>query len=95
MTVLSRSPSGAVFLDAGNISLELIPKKAFKADERLGKTGVHHLSLKVDNIQEETRRLKGKGVRFLKEPYAAREKLYLAFFDGLNNVNLQLFDDKR
>ena len=94
MPLISRGEV-SVFLDAGAIRLELIDKKAFKDDNRLGKLGVHHLSFKVDDIQKEAENLKSKGVKFIKEPYERLEGLYLAIFDGLNNVNLQLFDDKR
>jgi hypothetical protein len=34
-------------------------------------------------------------VRFIKEPFELREGLMLGFFDGLNNVNLQLFNQKQ
>jgi catechol 2,3-dioxygenase-like lactoylglutathione lyase family enzyme len=96
MEVISRGP-GAIYLDAGGVRLELIPKETylFRDDERLGKLGIHHLSFKVDDIQEETRKLKQEGVTFLRDPYVRREGLQLAFLDGLNNVNLQLYDDKR
>lgn len=96
MEVISRGPT-SIHLDAGAVRLELINKGTFlfKDDERLGNLGVHHLSFKVDNIQEETEKLKAKGLTFLKEPFLRMPGLQLAFFDGLNNVNLQLFDDKR
>lgn len=96
MEVISRSP-GSLSLDAGAVRLELINKETFqfKDDERLGKLGVHHLSFKVDNIKQVTERIKAKGITFLKEPFLRRPGLQLAFFDGLNNVNLQLYDDKR
>jgi lactoylglutathione lyase len=96
MEVISRGP-GFVFLDAGAVRLELINKgtSIFKDDPRLGKLGMHHLSFKVDNIQEEAEQIKAKGGTFLKEPFVRIPGLQLAFFDGLNNVNLQLFDDKR
>jgi len=94
MEVISRSPR-SVHLNAGSVRLELIRKELFEGDERLGKTGMHHLSFKVDDIEKETKKLKAKGVQFIKEPFEIVEGLKLAFFDGLNNVNLQLFDDKR
>jgi catechol 2,3-dioxygenase-like lactoylglutathione lyase family enzyme len=96
MEVISRG-TGFMFLDAGGVRLELINKGTFmfKDDERLGKAGVHHLSFKVDNIQEEAEKLKSKGAAFLKEPFYRVPGLQLSFFDGLNNVNLQLYDDKR
>ena len=96
MEVLSRGPA-SIYLDAGGVQLELIQKGTylFKDDARLGTPGIHHLSFKVDDIQKEAARLKGQGVRFLKEPFVRREGLQLAFFDGPEAVNLQLYDDKR
>ena len=94
MEVISRGPR-SLFLNAGDVRLELIRKDAFEGDKRLGNLGVHHLSFKVDDIKAEIDSLKSKGVKIIREPFEAREGLKLAFFDGLNNVNLQLFDDKR
>jgi catechol 2,3-dioxygenase-like lactoylglutathione lyase family enzyme len=96
MEVTSRG-QGFVYLDAGAVRIELINQGTFmfKDDERLGKIGVHHLSFKVDDMQEAAEKIKSKGATFLKEPFVRLPGLQLAFFDGLNNVNLQLFDDKR
>ena len=91
MRVISRSPSGAAFLDAGNVNLEIIPRRVFEGQGRLDNVGVHHLSFKVADIEKTADELKAKGARFIKEPYEPRQGLTLAFFDGLNNVNLQLF----
>jgi len=95
MKVIERLPLGdageALFLDAGGINLELIPKAAFAGEKRLGIPGVHHLSFQVDDIEKATQELKEKGVEFIKEPFEALPGLNLAFFDGLNGVNLQLF----
>jgi len=94
MEVISRGPR-SLFLNAGDVRLELIHKDAYAGDKRLGIPGVHHLSFKVDDIEMATKQLKEKGVKFIREPFEIRQGLRLALFDGLNNVNLQLFDDKR
>lgn len=85
----------AVFIDAGGVQLELIPKEAFAGEERLGVTGVHHLSFKADDVEKTTEELKAKGAQFFKEPFEALPGMTLAFFDGLNGVNLQLFNWKK
>ncbi len=99
MKVIERLPLGdageALFIDAGGIQLELIPKAAFEGEGRLGIPGVHHLSFKVDDVEKTTEELKAKGVNFIKEPFEALPGMTLAFFDGLNGVNLQLFNWKR
>ena len=99
MEIIERLPLGeageAVFLDAGGVRLELIPKAAFEGEERLGITGVHHLSFKADDVEKTAEELKAKGVSFIKEPFEAMPGMTLAFFDGLNGVNLQLFNWER
>ena len=84
-----------LFLDAGGVRLELIPKVFFEGGGRLGETGVHHLSFKTDDIEKSTEELKAKGVNFIKEPFDGGKGMTLAFFDGLNGVNLQLFNWKQ
>jgi len=99
MEIIERHPLGEagemVFLDAGGVQLELIPKAAFEGEERLGLTGVHHLSFKADDVEKTAEELRAKGVSFIKEPFEALPGMTLAFFDGLNGVNLQLFNWER
>jgi catechol 2,3-dioxygenase-like lactoylglutathione lyase family enzyme len=98
MEILERLDLGdageALFLDAGNVNLELIPIKAFEGGGRLAIPGVHHLSFQVDDIDKSTDELKADGIKFIKEPFEALPGLMLAFFDGTNGVNLQLFHRK-
>jgi len=99
MEVFERLPLGeageALFIDAGGVQLELIPKAAFEGEERLDVPGLHHLSFKVEDVGKATKELKAKGANFFKEPFEAVPGMTLAFFDGLNGVNLQLFNWKR
>jgi catechol 2,3-dioxygenase-like lactoylglutathione lyase family enzyme len=99
MTLLERLPLGdageALFIDAGNVNLELIPVKAFEGGGRLAVPGVHHLSFKVDDVEKSTEELMAEDIKFIKEPFEALPGLTLAFFDGTNGVNLQLFNWKR
>jgi len=85
----------ALFIDAGGVQLELIPKAAFEGEGRLAIPGVHHLSFKADDVEKATEELKAKGVEIIKEPFEALPGMTLAFLDGLNGVNLQLFNWKR
>ena len=85
----------AVFLDAGNVQLELIPAAAFAgAPQRISTPGVHHLSFKVDDVEASQGELKAKGADFFKEAFSPLPGMMLAFFDGTNGVNLQLFNQK-
>lgn len=81
----------AIFLDAGNVNLELIPAAAFEGVWGLDRPGVHHISFKADDVEAGTEILREKGVTVKKEPFQPLEGMTLAFFDGLDGVNLQLY----
>ncbi len=77
-----------VFLDAGGIMLELMPQKSVAQDP-----GFHHISFEVDSVEESARELKEKGVAITKEPFdvGGGTGITLGFFEGPNQLNLQLF----
>ena len=97
LTVAERFPSGEadededyVFLDAGGITLELMPAAA--VDEP---PGFHHISFRVDDIDGAVEELDQQEVKILKEPFnPGVDGLRLAFFEGPNRMNLQLFERK-
>lgn len=77
-----------VFLKAGDMILELMPKKSMEADE-----GFHHISFRVDSVDGSTEDLRSKGVTIEKEPFdAGTGGIRLAFFKGPNDMLLQLFE---
>ena len=80
-----------VFLDAGGIILELMPQKSVGQDP-----GFHHISFEVDSVEESARELKEKGVTITREPFDAGggTGITLGFFEGPNQLNLQLFHRK-
>ena len=91
LTELERFPNeddeDFVFLKAGNIILELMPRKTMNAD-----VGFHHISFKVGNVDESANELNGAGVDIAVEPFDAEgTDIRLSFFNGPNNVLLQLF----
>ena len=77
-----------VFLDAGGILLELMPQKSMGQD-----CGFHHISFDVDSVEDSARELKDKGVAITKEPFevGGGTGITLGFFEGPNQLNLQLF----
>ena len=77
-----------VFLDAGGITLELMPQKSMGQD-----CGFHHISFDVDSVEESARELQDKGVAITKEPFevGGGTGITLGFFEGPNQLNLQLF----
>ena len=77
-----------VFLKAGDMILELMPKKSMEAEE-----GFHHISFRVDSVDASTQALKDKGVPIETEPFdAGTGGIRLAFFKGPNDMLLQLFE---
>ena len=77
-----------VFLDAGGILLELMPQKT------MGQAlGFHHISFDVDSVEDSAQDLKNKGVTITKEPFdvGGGTGITLSFFEGPNQLNLQLF----
>ena len=77
-----------VFLDAGGILLELMPQKT------MGRApGFHHISFDVDSVEDSAQDLKNKGVTITKEPFdvGGGTGITLSFFEGPNQLNLQLF----
>ena len=76
-----------VFLQAGDIILELMPQKTMDAE-----VGFHHISFKVDSVDDSARELEDKGVDIAVEPFDAEgTDIRLSFFNGPNDVLLQLF----
>lgn len=77
-----------VFLRAGDITLELMPKKTMEAEE-----GFHHISFRVDSVDGAAQELKDKGIEMEMEPMdAGVGGIRLAFFRGPSEVRLQLFE---
>ena len=77
-----------VFLDAGGILLELMPQKSMGHPP-----GFHHISFEVDSVAASAQELKDRGVTITKEPFdvGGGTGISLGFFEGPNELNLQLF----
>ena len=91
LTELERFPNDDdedfVFLNAGNVILELMPQKTMQAD-----VGFHHISFKVGDVDDSAGDLKAAGVDVAVEPFDAEgTDIRLSFFNGPNDVLLQLF----
>ena len=77
-----------VFLKAGDITLELMPKKTMGTE-----VGIHHISFQVEDVDEAANDLKDKGVEMEVEPFdAGVGGIRLGFFRGPDEVRLQLFE---
>ena len=64
-----------------------MPKKTMQAD-----VGFHHISFKVGSVDRSASELKAAGVDIAAEPFDAEgTDIRLSFFNGPNDVLLQLF----
>ena len=81
-----------MFLDAGGILLELIPQKSTGHPP-----GFHHISFEVDSVVDSAQELKDKEVTIIKEPFdvGGGTGITLSFFEGPNELNLQLFQREK
>ena len=81
-----------VFLDAGGIILELMPQRTMGSAP-----GVHHISFKVDEVAACTQELRKNGVTISREPIevGGGTGISLSFFEGPNQLNLQLFSREK
>jgi catechol 2,3-dioxygenase-like lactoylglutathione lyase family enzyme len=76
-----------VFLKSGDIILELMPQKTMAMD-----VGFHHISFKVDSVDEAANDVQDQGVALTVVPFdVGVGGIRLAFFNGPNDVQLQLF----
>lgn len=92
MEVMERFPNEGdedfIFLRAGEVKFELMPKKTMGAPE-----GFHHISFEVESVDAACEELRAKGVKILVEPFDAGDTgIRLAFFEGPNGLRLQLFE---
>jgi len=76
-----------VFLDAGGILLEFMPRKTMGQD-----SGFHHISFDVDSVEDSAGELKDKGVPMTVDPFevGGGTGITLGFFEGPNVMKLQL-----
>lgn len=56
--------------------------------------GYHHMGITVDDIDAEYRRLSNKGYQFSLPPTDMDETLRIAFFDGPENITVELLQRK-
>ena len=96
LTVLERFANADdedyVFLDAGGVILELMPQKSMGVG-----AGIHHISFRVDSVDESASELAAKGVKITHPPFdvGSGTGIRLAFFEGPDQLNLQLFERDR
>lgn len=80
-----------LILDAGAIKLELIPEAVFEGADGLDRPGIHHLSFASDDVEQDAETLRSRGVTITRDPFQPLEGMTLAFLDGFDGTNLQLF----
>lgn len=82
-------------LDLSGVTINL---RVTQENEKIldsGKTyGYHHIGINVDDIDAKYEDLKGKGYAFSVAPKDIDETLRIAFFDGPENVTIELLQEK-
>ena len=82
-------------LDLSGVTINL---RVTQENEKIldsGKTyGYHHIGINVDDIDAKYEDLKGKGYAFSVTPKDIDETLRIAFFDGPENVTIELLQKK-
>jgi len=82
-------------LDLSGVTINL---RVTQENEKIlddGKTyGYHHIGINVDDIDAKYEDLKGKGFAFSVPPKDIDETLKIAFFDGPENVTIELLQEK-
>lgn len=77
-----------VFLKSGDIILELMPQKTMETTE-----GFHHISFRVESVDEAAQGLKDQSITLDQEPFdAGVGGIRLAFFKGPTGERLKLFE---
>ena len=78
------------FVKAPNGSmLEIIPSEGARGDNQMKSMGIRHLAIALDDFDAGYAELKGKGVKFLAEPYENKGNR-LVFFEDLDGNILHL-----
>lgn len=82
-------------LSGTTINLRVLQENERMLDPAEGKTfGYHHVGIDVDDIDAKYKELSGKGFTFSVPPKDIDETLRIAFFDGPENVTLELLQKK-
>ncbi|MEE8413634.1 MAG: VOC family protein [Dehalococcoidales bacterium] len=79
-------------IDLGGMPIRLSGNTGADAAWRGPRYGLHHLSLKVSNIEEFTADLKSRGVEFVIEITKPRPGVKIAFIKAPDNVLLEIVE---
>ena len=82
-------------LSGATINLRISPESENLADPGSCKTyGYHHMGINVEDIDAEYKRLSGKGYKFTTPPTDMDETLRVAFFEGPDNMTVELLQKR-
>ena len=82
-------------LDLSGVTVNLRVTQEKETMLESGKTyGYHHIGINVDDIDAKYEELKGKGYAFSVAPKDIDDTLRIAFFDGPENVTIELLQMK-
>jgi len=85
--VINHRYDGNVFVKARNgTMLEIIPSEGEHVPQTPKDPGIRHLAISVDDFDGAYEELRGRGVRFLGEPFAIKTNRLVFFTDGDGNL---------
>lgn len=81
-------------LGGSKINLRALKENEELADADQGVHGYHHIGIGVSDLDKEYERLSGKGYRFSVPPKKVDGTLRIAFFEGPENLTVELLEKK-
>ncbi len=82
-------------LSGTTVNLRVLQENEKMMDPASGKTfGYHHIGINVNDVDAKYKDLSGKGFKFSVPPKDIDETLRIAFFDGPENVTIELLQYK-
>ena len=84
--VVNFTYDGNYFVKAKNgTMLEIIPSEGAPAPQKLKDPGIRHLAITVDDFDSAYQELRGRGVKFVGEPFENQGNRLVFFADGDGN----------
>lgn len=84
--IINFTYDGNYFVKAKNgTMLEIIPSEGAPAPQKMKDPGIRHLAVMVDDFDAAYNELRGRGVKFVTEPYENQGNRLVFFADGDGN----------
>ncbi|HDR15539.1 MAG TPA: VOC family protein [Desulfobacteraceae bacterium] len=81
-------------LNGSKINLRVLKENEELAAADQGIHGYHHIGIGVDDLDKEYERLSGKGYKFSLPPKEIDQTMRIAFFEGPEDLTIELLEKK-